>query len=140
MMDASLEKQLIEYIVQELLRSTDRNKIIAEVCQRADISWVEGEYLLERTERENKRLLHTRKDPKRMFLGILAAGGGFLWFIVSLVRLLIPIVTFWWNNGRHISGVFWVNDFWNLLLQMVISLVLAVGGVVITQRRLKAIR
>ena len=53
-MDPQTEKQESQYILDDLLRTRNRDDIIREVCWRTNCSWVEAEYLLERTERENK--------------------------------------------------------------------------------------
>jgi len=134
-MDPELAKELRKYIVQELLRSRHRDEIITEVCQRANIAWVEGEYLLERTERENKALLRQEKSPIRMFISILAMAVGLVWMAMSLIRLLTPYVRYDLTEPYA-----WPAESAGLVVQAVVGLGMLVTGLVLTIQQLKVIR
>ena len=139
-MDPELAKELRKYIVQELLRSRHRDEIITEVCQRANIAWVEGEYLLERTERENKALLRQEKSPIRMFISILASAVGLVWLNRALVNLLTPYLRYRMVVGQGLPPFTWpVEALW-LVVQAVVGLGMLVTGLVLTIQQLKVIR
>jgi hypothetical protein len=139
-MDPELAKELQKYIVQELLRSRHRDEIITEVCQRANILWVEGEYLLERTERENKVLLRQEKSPIRMFISILAMAVGLVWMAISLIRLLAPYASYRMAADQSLQGYAWPAESAGLVIQAVVGLGMLVTGLVLTIQQLKVIR
>jgi hypothetical protein len=138
-MEPRLEKELEEYIVQELLRSRDRDEIITEVCQRANILWVEGEYLLERTERENKALLREQKSPIRMFISILAAAVGLAWMIISLIRILSPLISYRMAAEPILQGYVWPAETAGLVIQVVVGVGMLVTGLILTIQQVKTI-
>jgi hypothetical protein len=138
-MDPELAKELQKYIVQELLRSRHRDEIITEVCQRANILWVEGEYLLERTERENKVLLRQEKSPIRMFISILAMAVGLVWMALSLIRILTPYASYRMAAEQNLQGYAWPAESAGLVVQAVVGLGMLVTGLVLTIQQVKAI-
>ena len=138
-MEPLLEKALEKYIVQELLRSRDRDEIITEVCQRANIAWVEGEYLLERTERENKALLREQKSPVRMFISILAAAVGLAWMVFSLIRILTPLISYRMDAEQSLQGYAWPVETAGLVIRLVLGLAMLVTGLILTIQQVKTI-
>ena len=139
-MEPRLEKELEKYIVQELLRSRDRDEIITEVCQRANVLWVEGEYLLERTERENKALLREQKSPIRMFISILAAAVGLAWMTFSLIHILSPLISYRMAAEQSQQAYAWPAEIAGLVIQVVVGVGMLVTGLIITIQQLKTIR
>ena len=139
-MDPQLEKQEAEYILVDLLHSRNRDDIIREVCWRTNCSWVEGEYLLERTERENKVVLRQEKSPVRMFISILAAFLGLVWMVISLIRLLSPYVSYRMAADQSLQGYAWPADTAGLVIQVLVGLGMLVTGLVLTIQQLKVIR
>ena len=138
-MEPLLEKELEKYIVQELLRSRDRDEIITEVCQRANIAWVEGEYLLERTERENKALLREQKSPIRMFISILAAAVGLAWMIFSLIRILSPLISYRTAAEQSLQAYAWPAETAGLVIQLVVGFGMLVTGLILTIQQVRTI-
>lgn len=138
-MEKQLEKDLRAYILQELLRSRNRGEIITEVCHRANCAWVEGEYLLESTERENNALLRQEKSPLRMGISILAAAAGMVWALITLFRLLSPIVRFWLENSHLLVGYSAAPGLGGLVFQLVLALVMLVIGIILITQQLKMI-
>lgn len=138
-MDPELAKELQKYIVQELLRSRHRDEIITEVCQRANILWVEGEYLLECTERENKVLLRQEKSPIRMFISILAMAVGLVWMAISLIRILSPYMSYRLTGHDSLPSYTWPAESAGLVIQAVVGLGMLVTGLVLTIQQVKAI-
>lgn len=130
---------LQKYIVQELLRSRDRDEIITEVCHRANILWVEGEYLLERTERENMALLREQKSPFRMFISILAAAVGLVWMIISLIRLLSPYMSYRMAAEQSLQAYAWPADTAGQVIQVIMGLGMLVTGAILTIQQVKVI-
>ncbi len=116
-MDPQTGKTGNEYILDDLLRSRNRDDIIREVCWRTNCSWVEAEYLLERTERENKVVLRQEKSPIRMFISILAAALGLVWTVVSLIRLLSPYMNTRVAAEQSLQGYAWPAETTGLVIQ-----------------------
>lgn len=139
-MEKQLEKDLRAYILQELLRSRNRGEIITEVCHRANCAWVEGEYLLESTERDNKVLLRQEKSPLRMGISILAATAGLVWVLVLLIHMLAPLVHYWLENSRTLTGYVWVPVTGAFLFQLVLAVALIIIGMLLVSQQLKSIR
>jgi len=138
-METRLMKALQKYIVQELLRSRDRNEIITEVCHRGNILWVEGEYLVERTERENMALLREQKSPIRMFISILAAAVGLVWMVISLIRILSPYTSYRMAAEQSQQAYAWPVDTAGLVIQVIFGLGMLVTGVILTIQQVKTI-
>lgn len=138
-MEPQLVKELEKFIVQELLRSRDRDEIITEVCQRANVLWVEGEYLLERTERENKALLREQKSPIRMFISILAAALGLAWMVISLIRLLSPLMQYRLAGEQSLQGYAWPAETAGLVVQVIVGLGMLVTGLILTIQQVRTI-
>jgi hypothetical protein len=138
-MEPQLEKELEKLIVQELLRSRDRNEIITEVCQRANLAWVEGEYLLERTERENKALLQQEKSPIRLFISILAVAVGLVWMVISLIRILSPLMQYHVAGDQGLQGYTWPAETVGLVIQAGVGLGMLVTGLVLTVQQVRTI-
>src|SRR5512133_2121111 len=139
-MDPQTEKQEAQYILDDLLRSRNRDDIIREVCWRTNCSWVEGEYLLERTERENKVVLRQEKSPIRMFISILAVVLGLVWMIISLIRIFSPYMSYRMAADQSQTGYAWPADTAGLVIQIVIAVAMLVTGLVLTIQQLKVIR
>ena len=139
-MDPQTEKQEAQYILDDLLRSRNRDDIIREVCWRTGCSWVEGEYLLERTERENKTVLRQEKSPIRMFISILAAFLGLVWMVISLIRLLSPFLSHRMSADQSLLPYTWPADTAGLVIQVLVGLGMLVTGLILTIQQLKVIR
>lgn len=139
-MEPILEKELEKYILQELLRSRYRDDIITEVCHRANILWVEGEYLLERTERENMALLRKEKSPIRMFISILISTVGLVWMVISLIRILSPLMRYRMAADQSLSAYTWPADTVGLVIQVIVGLGMLVTGLILILKQLKVIR
>ncbi len=139
-MDPQTEKQETQYILDDLLRTRNRDDIVREVCWRTNCSWVEAEYLLERTERENKVVLRQEKSPIRMFISILAAALGLVWMVVSLIRLLSPYMNTRVAAEQSLQGVAWPAETTGLVIQTVVGLGMLVTGLILTIQQLKTIR
>ena len=138
-MDKKLEKELSAYIVKELLGSRDRDEIITEVCHRADCLWVEGEYLLERTERENRQLLREQKSPIRMFISVFAAAVGLAWALISIIRITAPLVRYRLAGSQNLQGYAWPAETAGLVIQTVLGLAMVVTGMILTLQQIKTI-
>ena len=138
-MDKQLEKQETEYILKDLLRSRNQDDIIREVCWRTGCEWIEAEYLLERTIRENKALLRQEKSPLRMGISILAAAAGLVWVMILLIGLLAPLVRYWLENSRTLTGYVWAPVTGGFLFQLVLAIALIVIGIILITQQLKMI-
>jgi hypothetical protein len=139
-LDETLAQPEIPYIVKELIRSTSRDTIIREVCLRTGFSWVEGEYLLERTERENVVLLRKKKSPLMMILSIVVIAVGAVLAFVSLTGIVFP--AYWaWRHGEGIvqTGAL-LFSFWTLLPQFLLGTGIVIGGVFALRRALRGMR
>jgi hypothetical protein len=139
-MEKQLEKDLRAYILQELLRSRNRGEIITEVCHRANCAWVEGEYLLESTERDNKVLLRQEKSPLRMGISILAAAAGLVWVLVLLIHMLAPLVRYWLENSHTLGGYSAAPGLGGQVFQLVLALAILVIGIILITQQLKMIK
>ena len=139
-MDLQTEKQEVEYILVDLLHSRNRDDIIREVCWRTNCSWVEGEYLLERTERDNKVALREQKSPIRLFISILAAVLGLVWIVISLIRLLSPYVSYRMAAAQSLQAYAWPVGSAGLVIQVIVGLGMLVTGLILTIQQLKVIR
>jgi hypothetical protein len=117
-----------------------RDDIIAEVCLRSGFKWVEGEYLVERTERENAALLRKKKNPLSMFLSALAIGIGAFWALISFVGLITPIFQIWQYKGWFTEGFTLNDDFWLNMVQILAGVILVIIGIIELRRAMRSTR
>jgi hypothetical protein len=117
-----------EYVVDELVKMTDRDLIIKEVCLRQNCFWDEGERLVNTIESENKIQLEKRKSPLMLILSSLFAAAGLVWALVSFYGLVAPIYAMWKEHGGLVEGVLWIYNFWMLFTFLLMGTGMAISG------------
>jgi len=137
-MDPKIAKQESEYIVTDLLRSRNKDDIIREVCWRTGCSWVEGEYLVERTTRENKKLIRQEKSPIRLGISILASVVGLIWVVTVIVRAATPLIRYLGENST-LTGYVLPRSTWGLAVELLVALTMIVVGMILTMQQMKSI-
>jgi len=137
-MDPKIAKQESEYIVTDLLRSRNKDDIIREVCWRTGCSWVEGEYLVERTTRENKKLIRQEKSPIRLGISILASAVGLIWVVSVIIRAATPPIRYLGDNGT-LTGYILPRSTWGLAVELLAALTMIVVGMILTMQQMKSI-
>jgi hypothetical protein len=138
-MDPQVMKQESEYILQDLLRSRSKDDIIREVCWRTGCSWIEGEYLVERTMRENKKLIRQEKSPIRLGISIFASVIGLVWVGSVTVRTATPLIRYMAEN-ESMAGYALPGGIVGLAIELIVGLTMSVVGMVLTIQQLKSIR
>ena len=137
-MDPKIAKQESEYIVTDLLRSRNKDDIIREVCWRTGCSWVEGEYLVERTTRENKKLIRQEKSPIRLGISILASAVGLIWVGSVIIRAATPLIRYLGENGT-LTGFILPRSTWGLAVELLVALTMIVVGMILTMQQMQSI-
>lgn len=121
--NAALEEKIIE----QLENSEDRNDIILDLCEDADMNWSEAQETLERIEAENKSDIVLRQSPLLVAIALVTFIGG-----VALISLTIYDLVVSYNvyvsesaNNPHIGylsilflsgGWFWERALLSLLM------------------------
>jgi hypothetical protein len=138
-MDPHIEKQETEYILQDLLRSRNRNDIISGVCHRTSCTWVEAEYLLEKVMRNNRKFIRQETNPLRLIVSILGAAVGLIWItsnVFTVLRSMLP----WLAENGSLAGYTLPDSPWLLAGETVVALAMVIIGMFLTQQQLKIIR
>ena len=138
-MDPHIEKQEIEYILQDLLRSVNRNDIIAGVCHRTECTWVEAEYLLEKVLRHHKKFIRQETNPLRLIVSILGTAVGLIWIasnVFGVLRTMLP----WLAQNGSLAGYTLPDSPVLLAGEIVVALAMVIIGMYLTQQQLKIIR
>ena len=138
-MDPQVIKEETQYIIHDLLQSRNKDDIIREVCWRTKCTWAEGEYLVERVQRENKKTIQQEKSPMRMFISISAVAVGLFWLGTIAFQVIPLLITYSQKNGG-LQGFTYPGDTFRLVLELVSSLVLILYGAILTSQQLKTIR
>jgi hypothetical protein len=125
-MDPLIEKQETEYIIKDLLSSRSHDDIIRDVCYRTKCTWLEAQYLLERTLRENKKQIQREKNPLRLLVSILAIAVGLVWLGSICLEALPPMLSF-----AHLNGTLAGYQFPQGSFEMLFELVVAVGMIIL---------
>jgi len=137
-LNKELERELTSYILKELLRSRDRSDIIREVVLRSNCSWVQGEYLLERTMRENKNIIRQEKSPIRLGISILASAVGLIWVVSVIIRAATPLIRYLGENGT-LTGYILPRSTWGLVVELLVAVTMIVVGMILTMQQMKSI-
>jgi hypothetical protein len=137
-MDPQIAKQESEYILMDVLRSRSKDDIIREVCWRTGCSWIEAEYLVERTMRENKKVIRQEKSPIRLGISILATVVGFIWTVSTIIRIATPLIRYLGENGT-LTGYILPRSTWGLAVELLVALTMIVVGMILTMQQMKAI-
>jgi len=128
-----------QYIIQDLLRSRPKDDIIRDVCWRTKCTWQEGEYLVERVQRENKKVIQQEKSPLRMLISISAIAVGLFW-LGTLVFQTVPLLIEYARKNGGLQGFTYPGDTFRLVLELVSSVILILYGAILTSQQLKTIR
>ncbi len=137
-LNKELERELTSYILKELLRSRDPSDIIREVVLRSNCSWVQGEYLLERTIRENKNVIRQEKSPIRLGISILASAVGLIWVVSVIIRAATPLIRYLGENGT-LTGYILPRSTWGLVVELLVAVTMIVVGMILTMQQMKSI-
>ena len=138
-MDPLIEKQESEYILKDLLSSRNQDDIIRDVCYRTKCSWIEAEYLMERTVRENKRQLRWEKNPLRLLVSILAIGAGLVWLASIALEAMRPMLAYSHATGT-LAGYPAPPFSFEMLFEVVVALGMIALALVLTVQQLRALR
>lgn len=129
-----------EYVIDALVKMTDRDEIIKEVCLRENIDWDDGEALVCQIENGNRSQLEKRKSPLLMVASCLFTIVGFAWALYSFYRLVFPIYVIWKEFGGLAHGILWVYDFWRFFPQLLMSTGMAISGIFGVRHALKGLK
>ena len=129
-----------EYVINALVKITDRDEIIKEVCLRENCSWYEGESLVNRIESDNKIQLEKRKSPLMLIMSSLFAAAGLVWALFSFYGLVAPIYTIWKERGGLVEGALWIYNFWSLFPSLLMSTGMTIAGLFGIIRSVKGLR
>lgn len=117
-----------EYVIDALVKMTDRDEIIKEVCLRENCFWDEGESLVNRIESENKIQLEKRKSPFMLILSFFFAAAGLVGALYSFYGLAAPIYSIWKERSGLAEGALWIYNFWSLFPLLLLCTGMTITG------------
>ena len=88
------ENKIEEQIVERLTNSEDKNDIILDLCEDADMSWSEAESTLERIETENKTLIVLSQSPLLVAIALTTFVGGVILVSATIYDLIVSYNTY----------------------------------------------
>ena len=88
------ENKIEEQIVERLTNSEDKNDIILDLCEDADMSWAEAESTLERIETENKTLIVLSQSPLLVAIALTTFVGGVILVSATIYDLIVSYNTY----------------------------------------------
>ena len=82
-----MNRELTEFIIQELAKQKDRKDIVRKVCERAELPWKDAERLITLVEAQHRRSIKIPRTPWLLFLsiGTLLLGIGLLAFNLQII-------------------------------------------------------
>jgi hypothetical protein len=87
---SNVENNEIEgQIVERLKNSDDKNDIILDLCEDADVSWPEAESTLERIEAENKTHIVLSQSPLLVAIALTIFVGGVVLVSATIYDLIV---------------------------------------------------
>ena len=81
-------------IVERLKNSDDKNDIILDLCEDADVSWPEAESTLERIEAENKTHIVFSQSPLLVAIALTIFVGGVVLVSATIYDLIVSYNTY----------------------------------------------
>jgi hypothetical protein len=129
-----------EYVINALVKMTDRDEIIREVCLFQNCFWEEGESLVYRIESENKPQLEKKKSPLLLVLSSLFAVSGLAWALFSFYELVAPIYFMWKEHRGLVDGVVWIYNFWLLFTFLLMGTGMAISGIFGVRHAIKGLK
>jgi hypothetical protein len=138
-MDPQVIREETQYIIQDLLRSRNKDDIIREVCWRSKCTWQEGEYMVDRVIRENKKVIQQEKSPLRLLISMLAIAVGLIW-VGSVAFRVLPTLVPWLTENGSLAGYALPDSPWVLGGELTVALAMIITGIVLTIQQLKTIR
>ncbi len=119
---------LTPYVVVKLARSAHRDDIVHWVCDQRNISWQEGEELVNVIEERNGEEIRKRRSPLLFTLSALGVVAGLVWAFMSFLGIVLPVWDIYRTTGGWIEVWAWLAYFWMYFPQLLAGSGLAIGG------------
>lgn len=82
-----MNEELTAFIIKELSKQRDRQRIVKKVCERGGLNWKQAEQLITLIEAKHRRTITVQQAPLLLFLsiGTLLLGIGLLGFNLQIL-------------------------------------------------------
>ena len=123
--------EIKEQIVERLKNSEDKNDIILDLCEDADMNWSEAEETLERIEVENKTHIVLSQSPLLVAIALTTFVGGVVLVSATIYDLIVSYNTYISEspNSPHIGylSMLFLSSGW-FLERILLGMFMIVGS------------